>query len=54
MKVKCINGARTVLLKEGNVYNVLEQRKDIGMILVEIKKGNNSWHTMERFALVEE
>ena len=54
MKVKCINNARTVLLKEGRIYNVLELRKDIGMILVEVYKNKSVWHTMGRFCPVEE
>ena len=53
MKVKCINGGRCLLV-EGRVYNVLEVRKDIGMVLVEVYKNEGVWHTMERFALVEE
>lgn len=53
MKVKCINSARCLLV-EGRVYNVLEIRKDIGMILVEVNKNKGVWHTMGRFCLVEE
>ena len=53
MKVKCINRARCLLV-EGRVYNVLELRKDIGMVLVEVYKNEGVWHTMGRFCLVEE
>ena len=53
MKVKCIIGARCLLV-EGRVYNVLELRKDIGMVLVEVYKNEGVWHTMGRFCPVEE
>ena len=49
MKVKCINSSRATYLQEGNIYNVLETREQLGLLLVEVRKNEYIWFTVSRF-----